>query len=618
MTAPFQDRRRPLLRGFRVGETLRHATPRTLRDGDASLYSALYGTRFAVQSADTFAQAIGYPQAPIDDLLAFHVVFGKTVPDVSLNAVANLGYAACRFLMPVFPGDTLSATSEVIGLRENSNRQSGIVYVRSQGFNQRGEVVIDYVRWVMVRKRDAASPAPAALVPDLPSAVAPAELGQACPAIDTAAYDDALAGSPYRWGDYSKGERIDHVDGVTVEEAEHQIATRLYQNTAKVHFNQFSEGQGRFGRRLIYGGHVISLARALSFNGLANAFHVAAINGGRHVAPLFAGDTVFAWSEILDSAALPGRDDVGALQRAHDRDQEPPLRRFPLARGRGLRAECRARSRLLGDPAALKETPCACPTTPRCSSSTSNRRSTIPNGGRATTRTPSARSRRCSPPGAPKALPILHIRHDSVEPDSPYRPERPGHAFKAEAQPLDGETVIAKSAHSAFVGTRLEEALDAFGATTLVVCGVLTHNSLEATARHAADLGYRVFVVADACWAVDVRRSRRPPVAGRRRPRAVARPSQRRICRGGGLREDARRGAAGEGARARQAGGAGLRRPTIYRPRQGFWQAFPNSRSESPNFSKDFFGGIGGYQGLAGGKRKFGNSQGAPKEQGVG
>ena len=102
------------------------------------------------------------------------------------------------------------------------------------------------------------------------------------------------------------GEKIDHVDGMTVEEAEHQLATRLYQNTAKVHFNQHSEAQGRFGRRLIYGGHVISLARALSFNGLANAFHIAAINGGRHVAPLFAGGTVFAWSEIIETAELPG------------------------------------------------------------------------------------------------------------------------------------------------------------------------------------------------------------------------------------------------------------------------------------------------------------------------
>ena len=54
---------------FRVGQTMRHATPRTLNAGDASLYSALYGSRFAVPSATTFAQAIGYPAAPIDDLL---------------------------------------------------------------------------------------------------------------------------------------------------------------------------------------------------------------------------------------------------------------------------------------------------------------------------------------------------------------------------------------------------------------------------------------------------------------------------------------------------------------------------------------------------------------------
>ncbi|MGO4869080.1 MAG: cysteine hydrolase family protein [Roseiarcus sp.] len=103
-----------------------------------------------------------------------------------------------------------------------------------------------------------------------------------------------------------------------------------------------------------------------------------------------------------------------------------------------------------------------------------------------------------------EGLPIVHVRHDSVEPGSPYTPGSPGHAFKSEAQPLAGETVIGKSAHSAFVGTRLEEALDALGATTLVVCGALTHNSIEATVRHGADLGYRVFVVADACWAVDV------------------------------------------------------------------------------------------------------------------
>jgi 2-methylfumaryl-CoA hydratase len=320
---------------FRLGEMFAHATPRTLTQGDASLYAALFGTRFAVQSADTFAQAIGYPRSPLDDLLVFHTVFGKTVPDISLNAIANLGYADCRFLKAVWPGDTISASSQVIGLRENSNRQTGIVTVRSRGLNQHGEAVLDFVRWVMVRKRspEALAPSPASV--DLPTSVAPEALGEACPPINVSRYDFALAGSRWRWGDYRTGERIDHIDGVTVEEAEHQIATRLFQNTAKVHFNQYSEGQGRFGRRLIYGGHVISLARALSFNGLANAFHIAAINSGRHVAPLFAGDTLFAWSEILDCAALPGRDDVGGLRIRTIAAKNRPCADFPRLDGEG-------------------------------------------------------------------------------------------------------------------------------------------------------------------------------------------------------------------------------------------------------------------------------------------
>ncbi|MBV9286642.1 MAG: MaoC family dehydratase [Hyphomicrobiales bacterium] len=318
---------------FRLGETIAHATPRTLTDGDSALYAALYGARFAPQSAGTFARAIGYAGRPIDDLLVFHVVFGKTVPDVSLNAVANLGYADCRFLKAVYPGDTLAAASEVIGLKENSNRETGVVTVRTRGTNQRGETVVDYVRWVMVRKRDKRAAAPAPHVPKLPEAVAPEALGSACPAIDRAAFDLTLGGSPFLFEDYSQGERIDHVDGMTVEEAEHMMATRLYQNTARVHFNQVSEGKSRFGRRLVYGGHVISLARALSFNGLANAFHIAAINAGRHVAPLFAGDTLFAWSEIRETAALPGRNDVGALRVRTVATKNRPCDDFPNRAG---------------------------------------------------------------------------------------------------------------------------------------------------------------------------------------------------------------------------------------------------------------------------------------------
>ena len=74
-----------------------------------------------------------WPLAPLDPLIAFHTVFGKTVPDISLNAVANLGYAEGRWLAPVWPGDTLGATSEVIGLKRNSNGKSGVVWVRTTG-----------------------------------------------------------------------------------------------------------------------------------------------------------------------------------------------------------------------------------------------------------------------------------------------------------------------------------------------------------------------------------------------------------------------------------------------------------------------------------------------------
>jgi 2-methylfumaryl-CoA hydratase len=318
---------------FRIGQVIRHATPRTVTTGDVAMYNGLFGPRFAVQSSDAFAKAIGYPRAPIDDLLVFHVVFGKTVPDISLNAVANLGYAGCYFRSPVFPGDTLSALSEVIGLKENSSRETGIVYVRTTGYKHDGTAALEYVRWVMVRKRNEAAPAPGDHVPRLPTVLDPKVLGEACPPLDGPAYDTALSGSADCFADYQVGERIDHVDGVTVEEAEHMLATRLYQNTARIHFDLFGAKQGRFGKRLIYGGHVISLARSLSFNGLANAFHIAAINGGRHVAPLFAGKTVFAWSEVLAKSELPGRDDVGALRLRTVATADRPCADFPYKAG---------------------------------------------------------------------------------------------------------------------------------------------------------------------------------------------------------------------------------------------------------------------------------------------
>ncbi|MEZ5348887.1 MAG: MaoC family dehydratase [Microthrixaceae bacterium] len=294
---------------FEMGQVIEHATPRTVTEGDRALYGSLYPTRFALPSSAPFAAACGLREAPVEELIGFHIAFGKTVPDISLNAVANLGYAECRFHRPLCPGDTLSTRSEVIGLKQNSNGRTGVVYVRSTATDQHGEVAIEWARWVMVHKRDHDAPAPDTVVPDLSDVVDASDL-VVPEGLDFSGYDFGAAGEPHRWGDYEVGERIDHVDGVTLTDPEHMMATRLWQNTAKVHFNTEARDDGR---RLIYGGHVISLARALSFNGLANAQLIAAINAGAHTAPAFAGDTVYAWSEVLDRAdtSAPG---VGALR----------------------------------------------------------------------------------------------------------------------------------------------------------------------------------------------------------------------------------------------------------------------------------------------------------------
>lgn len=293
---------------YALGEVIEHAVPRTVSGGERALYHALYPARGALYSSDAFAQSCGLAASPMDDLIAFHVVFGKTVPDISLNAVANLGYAEGRWLRPVWPGDTLRSSSEVIGLKQNSNGKSGVVWVRTTGRNQHGEAVLEYVRWAMVRRRTEGE-APETTIPELASTVAAADL-VVPQGLNFADYDFVQAGETHRLSDYSVGEVIDHVDGVTVEEAEHMIATRLWQNTAKVHFDATNRPDGK---RLIYGGHVISMARALSFNGLANAQMIIALNAGAHANPCFAGDTVRAWSEVLDVAetAEPG---VGAIR----------------------------------------------------------------------------------------------------------------------------------------------------------------------------------------------------------------------------------------------------------------------------------------------------------------
>lgn len=306
-----KDRSGNYFEDFRVGMTIRHATPRTLTEGDRSLYIGLTGSRAALCTAETNARQLGFERRPLEDLLVFNTAFGKTVPDISLNAVANLGYAEVRFVAHVYAGDTLAVDTEVIGLKENASRKSGVVYVRSTARNQHGQEVLSWVRWVMVHKRNHGAACGDAVVPATQPAVPPDLLRRSGHSarvreVTTMTGVDAL------WEDYAVGERIDHPGAMTINDSDHSIATRLYQNTARAHFDGHAMASNG-GQRLVYGGHIISVCHALAYDGLENGLSILAINGGSHVNPTHAGDTIACATMVLDKIDL-GQEHLGGLR----------------------------------------------------------------------------------------------------------------------------------------------------------------------------------------------------------------------------------------------------------------------------------------------------------------
>src|SRR3990172_1564759 len=240
-----------LFEDFRVGHTFHHAVPRTITEGDASLYIALYGARFPLHCSAEFARSLGFRREVVNPLLAFNTVFGKSVPDVSARALANLGYARVRFLRPLSPGDTVRSETKVIGRRESSNGQTGVVWVHTTGYRQGSgtgggdEPVLEFYRWVLIPKRDPSTPTGADDAPELPKTV-PIEDLAVPPELDLSRFDPSVTGSERFFGDYEVGERVYHAAGMTIEEAEHQIATRLFQNTAWVHFDALQTKETRY------------------------------------------------------------------------------------------------------------------------------------------------------------------------------------------------------------------------------------------------------------------------------------------------------------------------------------------------------------------------------------
>lgn len=295
---------------FEIGQIIEHRYARTITEGDVAIYMALTGDRFPAYCDREFAQRLGFRREIVNDLLVFNIIYGKSVPDISLNAPAQLGFADVQFETPVYVGDTLRSVSHIFGKKENSGGETGTLYVHTRGLNQDRATVVHFFRWMPVRKRDAATRTNEDEVLSYPETADSTRLF--IPEdIRNAGVWSALETAP-TFESYEPGQRFYHGAGTPIEDAENALAARLYQINAAPHAPAAKDMPA--GRRVVYGGHVISVARALSFNGFEGVLRILAWNSGVYPNPVFGGDTVYAFTDVLDKVPIAGRDDLGALR----------------------------------------------------------------------------------------------------------------------------------------------------------------------------------------------------------------------------------------------------------------------------------------------------------------
>jgi 2-methylfumaryl-CoA hydratase len=310
---------------FELGREIVCATPRVVTSAETAWHIATTNDR-----TPRFCSAEGR----VHPLVVFDVVVSQTVRPISVNARANLGYAGMVWRTPVFHGDEITTTIRIVGLKENSNGETGNVWVATTGRNQRGEVVLAYTRWVMVRKREPGKPTAyldSPVIPELPAHVPVGDL----PPFPGPLPTSRQTGGRYFLEDYAPGERIDHYDGMTVNQSDHVSYTRLFQNSAKVHLDAIVTG----GKPLVYGVLPLAIAYAQAYNGIENRSGIVALNSAAHANPCYAGTTIYSFSEVLEVHDL-GSSPTGALRlrliavRDGDPSEEPGFE-VRIADGKG-------------------------------------------------------------------------------------------------------------------------------------------------------------------------------------------------------------------------------------------------------------------------------------------
>ncbi|MGH9057003.1 MAG: MaoC family dehydratase [Acidimicrobiales bacterium] len=326
---------------FEVGRVFVHHWGRTITAGDNALFSAATCTWNPMYLNSEFARGHGHPDMVVNPMLVLCTAVGLSVEDLSEGGGPFLGLDGCTFRAPVHPGGTLTATSQVVAARPSQSRPDfGIVTWRTEARDQHGSLVVDFTRSNLVRRRggggserpaggrgkvgDGQGAGPARPAGDSVRAVqAPAHLGEGVHPAGKATVDGhPLAGHGARWvpltgdgnyfEDFTVGRRVHHARAATVGEIENSIVSKLVMNTAQAHWNEhFLAGAGQRGRaaggldlgsgRLVFGLVTASMVFGLaSQDTTENALAELGCDKLRFLAPVHHGDTLHAYTEVLD------------------------------------------------------------------------------------------------------------------------------------------------------------------------------------------------------------------------------------------------------------------------------------------------------------------------------
>jgi 2-methylfumaryl-CoA hydratase len=339
-----QPRYGRLLDDFKIGEVYHHPWEVTIDDGMLAMFAASFLDPNPLYSSRRFARDLGFRDRVVHPLVLMNLGLSFSVHDVSEQTIAHLAYIDLKFPNAAYTGDTVTASSEVLGVRlSESKPDRGVVHVRTVVMNQDGVKLVSFERKALMPIGSLEGRAHPPLQADAGGEPLDWESGTLASGrashIDTPGENAALPGElareirTPRWSgrlaglfeDFDEGDVILHSTGRTVGETEHMQLAVLTRNSHPIHFDEVYSREHSFaGTRVVEGGLVFAWICSLaSRDTTANALWELGYDRGSHPAPVLAGDTLYAASRVMEKRDHNDRGGIVRFQLVGVKNEKP-------------------------------------------------------------------------------------------------------------------------------------------------------------------------------------------------------------------------------------------------------------------------------------------------------